>query len=190
MYQIAVRATVVDNPAENPAHETTREVTVIVTNENEAPEFSETTDTLEITENPDNPEKEPPSAAGYLYLLNRGVGKPAANLPAAPNLDVGIPVIAADDDSTGDFRHRRLPRDTTFRDRVDGLTYTLSGTDAAHFHVVPATGQILTMEKLDYEAKNEYKVTVKATDPMGRIRQHRYDHRGHRCGRGARAQRL
>ena len=53
----------------------------------------------------------------------------------------------------------------TTRDRVDGLTYTLSGTDAAHFHIVPATGQILTMEKLDYEAKDEYKVTVKATDP-------------------------
>ena len=36
-----------------------------------------------------------------------------------------------------------------------------------HFHIVPATGQILTLEKLDYEAKNEYDVTVKATDPMG-----------------------
>ena len=65
--------------------------------------FSETTDTLEISENPDDPEKEPPSAAGYLYLLNRGVGKPADNLPAAPNLDVGIPVVAVDDDSTGNF---------------------------------------------------------------------------------------
>ena len=44
------------------------------------------------------------------------------------------------------------------------MTYTLSGADAAPFHIVPATGQILTREKLDYEAKNEYKVTVKATD--------------------------
>ena len=144
----------------------TREVTVVVTNLNEAPVFSETTDTLMITENPDDPEKEPPSAAGYLYLLNRGVGKPAANLPAAPNLDVGIPVAAFDDDSTGTFAVGGYT-DITTRDRIDGLTYTLSGTDAAHFHVVPATGQILTMEKLDYEAKNEYKVTVKATDPMG-----------------------
>ena len=165
MYRVAVRATVVDNPDEDPVHETTRAVTVIVTNVNEAPVFFETTDTLEITENPDDPEKEPPSAAGYLYLLNRGVGKPAANLPAAPNLDVGIPVVAADDDSTGDFPIGGY-QDAN-RDSVDGLTYTLSGTDAAHFHVVPATGQILTMEKLDYEAKNEYSVTVKATDPMG-----------------------
>ena len=69
-----------------------RTVTVMVTNVNEAPVFSETTDTLEISENPDDPEKEPPLAAGYLYLLNRGAGKPAANLPASPNLDVGVPV--------------------------------------------------------------------------------------------------
>ena len=84
-------------------HAITREVTVVVTNLNEAPVFSDTTDTLMISENPDDPEKEPPSTAGYLYLLNRGVGKPADNLPAAPNLDVGIPVAAADDDSTGTF---------------------------------------------------------------------------------------
>ena len=165
MYQITVQAEVADFPALDPPHAITREVTVIVTNVNETPVFSDTTNTLEITENPDDPEKEPPSASGYLYLLNRGVGKPAANLPAAPNLDVGIPVAAVDDDSTGDFPIAGYA-DTT-RDRIDGLTYTLSGTDAAHFHVVPATGQILTLEKLDYEAKKEYKVTVKATDPMG-----------------------
>ena len=170
---MTVRATVVDNPplttspdTDPPGpHAITREVTVVVTNLNETPVFSDTTDTLMISENPDDPEKEPPSAAGYLYLLNRGVGKPADNLPAAPNLDVGIPVAAVDDDSTGTFAVGGYEDDD--RDRIDGLTYTLSGTDAAHFHVVPATGQILTMEKLDYEAKDEYKVTVKATDPMG-----------------------
>ena len=47
---------------------------------------------------------------------------------------------------------------------VDGLTYTLSGADAGLFHIVPATGQILTLEKLDYETKSEYNVTVTATD--------------------------
>ena len=36
-------------------------------------------------------------------------------------------------------------------DRIDGLTYTLSGADAGYFHVVPATGQILTLKKLNYE---------------------------------------
>ena len=173
MYQVTVSATVVDDPpltgSTDPMgpHVIVRKVTVVVTNLNEAPVFSETTDTLMISENPDDPEKEPPSAAGYLYLLNRGVGKPAANLPAAPDLDVGIPVAAVDDDSTGNFAVGGYGESPAVRDRIDGLTYTLSGTDAAHFHVVPATGQILTLEKLDYEAKKEYKVTVKATDPMG-----------------------
>ena len=50
---------------------------------------------------------------------------------------------------------------------IDGLTYELSGPGSGPFHIVPATGQILTMEKLDYETKNEYNVTVKATDPWG-----------------------
>ena len=173
-YQVTVSATAVDDPTLTPTstpqpgnHVINREITIVVDNVNEAPIFSETTDTLEIKENPDDPEKEPPRAAGFEYLLNRGVGKPAANLPAAPNLDVGIPVTAVDDDSTGDFAVGGYAESPAVRDRIDGLTYTLSGTDAAHFHVVPATGQILTLEKLDYEAKKEYKVTVTATDPMG-----------------------
>ena len=172
-YQVTVRATVVDNPpltsSSDPAgpHAITRAVTVVVTNVNEAPEFSETTDTLEIKENPDDPQKEPTATRGALYLLNRGVGKPSANLPIAPNLDVGIPVSASDGDNTATFPIGGYAETPAVRDRVDGLTYTLSGTDAAHFHIVPATGQILTLEKLDYESKNEYNVTVKATDPMG-----------------------
>ena len=166
MYQIAVSATVVDSPALDPPHATTREVTVVVTNGNEAPVFSETTDTLEISENPDDPEKEPPSADGYLYLLNRGVGKPAANLPAAPNLDVGVPVVAVDDDSTSTFAIGGYTVPPNDRDRIDGLTYTLSGAGAGTmFDIVRATGQILTIGKLDYEARNSYMVTVTATDP-------------------------
>ena len=176
MYKVTVSATVADNPALTPdgepegPHVITRMVTVVVTDVNENPVFSESTDTLEITENSDDPEKEPPSAHGYLYLLNRGVGKPAANLPAATNLDVGIPVAAADDDSTATFpigSYTDDPTDMANRDRIDGLTYTLSGTDAGYFNIVPATGQILTKVKLDYEAKNEYKVMVTATDPDG-----------------------
>ena len=165
MYQIAVKATSVDSPELTPPHMETRIVTVVVTNVNEAPVFSKTTGTLEISENPDDPEKEPPLAAGYLYLLNRGVGKPSENLPAAPNLDVGIPVRAADGDNTGIFAiggHTETPAIT---DRVDGLTYELSGADAASFHIIKATGQILTKVKLDYETEREYNVTVIATDP-------------------------
>ena len=47
------------------------------------------------------------------------------------------------------------------------MTYELSGADAAHFDIVPATGQILTKEKLDYEDKNEYKVTGQSDRPVG-----------------------
>ena len=49
----------------------------------------------------------------------------------------------------------------------DAVTYELSGADAGYFDIVPATGQILTVKKLDYEAKKEFKVTVKASDVEG-----------------------
>ena len=44
------------------------------------------------------------------------------------------------------------------------LTYTLEGTDAASFSIVPATGQLLTRDVLDYETRTEYSVVVKASD--------------------------
>lgn len=161
-YVVTVRAEVADD--ENPRHITIQQVTVTVTNVNEAPVFSKTTDTLEITENPDDLQKEPPLAEGYLYLLNRGVGKPTANLPLAPNLDVGIPVVAIDDDSTSTFAIGGYT-DTT-QDRIDGLTYSLSGDGAGTiFDIVEATGQILTLGKLDFETKKTYNVMVTATDP-------------------------
>ena len=98
MYQVVVKAEVADD--ENPRHAVIQKVTVVVINVNEAPAFFETTDTLEISENPDDPEKEATPERGELYLLNRGVGKPAANLPVEPDLDLGIPVVARDDDNT------------------------------------------------------------------------------------------
>ena len=166
-YQVAVRAKAVNPPAVVESITTIyRAITVIVTDVNERPVFSRDTDTLEIMENPDDPEKEPPSAEGYLYLLNRGVGIPGTTSPAAPHLDVGAPVVAGDDDNTGTFAIGGYTEAPARRDRIDGLTYELSG-DAGPFHIVPATGQILTLEKLDYETKNTYNVTVKATDPDG-----------------------
>ena len=165
VYQVAVRAEVTDN--ERPRHFTTRVVTVRVTNVNEAPVFSEDTDTLEISENPDDPQKEPDG-----YLVNRGVGIPAANFPAAPNLDFGIPMVAQDDDNTfttQDYTgnaNADTGREQNPIQLIDGLTYKLSGADAAHFDIVPATGQILTKKKLDHETEREYNVTVTATDPF------------------------
>ena len=164
MYQVTVRAEVADDT--NPRHFATQQVTVRVVDVNEAPMFSDTTQPLQITENPDDAEKEPPLAAGYLYLLNRGAGIPSpANPPAAPNLDVGLPVVAIDDDNNGidpitenGASPVQLP---------DAVMYELSGADAGYFDIVQATGQILTVKKLDYEAKKEFKVTVKASDVAG-----------------------
>ena len=49
-------------------------------------------------------------------------------------------------------------------DTGDTLTYTLSGTDAAAFDIDSTTGQLKTKAALDYETKNTYSVTVKASD--------------------------
>ena len=46
----------------------------------------------------------------------------------------------------------------------DTLTYTLGDTDANSFSIDSTTGQIKTLAALDYETKNNYSVTVKATD--------------------------
>ena len=43
------------------------------------------------------------------------------------------------------------------------VVYTLSGTDAASFDIVAATGQLQTKAALDYETRSGYEVTVTAT---------------------------
>ena len=60
--------------------------------------------------------------------------------------NIGEPIMATDDDT---------------------LTYTLSGTDAASFDIISATGQLQTKAALDYETKHSYTVTVTATDEAG-----------------------
>ncbi len=106
-------------------------VTVNITDVNEAPIFPETTDTtLEIEEN------------------------------TAGDTNIGDPVAATDPDGT-DVN----PED----DNVDALTYSLvdatdPNADAAAFAIDSGTGQLKTKNPLDYETKNEYTVTVKASD--------------------------
>ena len=68
----------------------------------------------------------------------------AENTPARGN--IGAPVEASDDDA---------------------LTYTLSGTDAGSFDIDEGTGQLRAKSALDYETKNTYTVTVRATDGEG-----------------------
>ena len=64
---------------------------------------------------------------------------------AAAGMDIGAPVEATDADN-------------------DVLTYTLGGTDMASFAIDPDTGQLMTMEALDFETKASYSVTVTASD--------------------------
>ena len=59
----------------------------------------------------------------------------AENTPAGEH--VGAPVVATDADN-------------------DVLTYTLSGADMASFAIDSATGQLLTMDALDFETKASY----------------------------------
>ena len=64
-----------------------------------------------------------------------------------PDLNIGAPVTATDPDG-------------------GPLTYTLEGADAGSFHIKPKTGQLKTKAGVtyDYETKDTYTVTVKATD--------------------------
>ena len=73
----------------------------------------------------------------------------AENTPTGAN--IGAPLAATDPDN-------------------DSLTYSLGGADAALFDIVPASGQLLTGDVLDYELpadadrNNIYRVTVRAFD--------------------------
>ena len=49
----------------------------------------------------------------------------------------------------------------------DSLTYSLSGTDASSFSIASTTGQIQTIDALDFETKNAYSVTVNVSDGNG-----------------------
>ena len=62
-----------------------------------------------------------------------------------PDTDIGDPVAATDEDG-----HR--------------LSYRLEGVDAESFTIDGESGQLRTLEALDYEARQAYSVTVKADD--------------------------
>ena len=61
------------------------------------------------------------------------------------NVSIGAPIAAED------------PED-------DGLTYLLTGPDAAAFSVVSSTGQLRTSEALDFEMQSSYRFTIEVHD--------------------------
>ena len=91
------------------------DVTVMVNNVNEPPEFLSLTVELEIDEN------------------------------TSANTNIGGPIVAIDPESRQ-------------------LTYSLRGADSGSFGIDAASGQIMTVEMLDYEARDTFEVTLVATD--------------------------
>ena len=77
----------------------------------------------------------------------------------AANTNIGTAVTATDPDIT-DANTDANPETST----ADAVTYTLGGTDAASFAIVSTSGQLQTKAALDYENKDEYEVTVTASD--------------------------
>ena len=71
----------------------------------------------------------------------------AENTPAGH--DIGVPVAATDPDEG------------------ETLSYSLSGTDAASFHIDAGSGQLRTRDPLDHEAMSSYSVTVRVEDDQG-----------------------
>ena len=69
----------------------------------------------------------------------------AENTPA--NQNIGVPVSATDEDG-------------------DTLTYTLGGTDAAAFNLMPS-GQLRTKVPLNHEEKDSYQVRIEVSDGNG-----------------------
>ena len=59
------------------------------------------------------------------------------------------------------------PFQATDPDTGDSVSYSLAGSDAAHFAIDASSGQLRTNGPLDYEAKSEYSLTVVATDSFG-----------------------
>ena len=92
----------------------------------------------------------------------------------APVFDDGANTAREFAESEGAFSEGSTPRDigaavsATDAD-MDTLEYSLEGTDAGRFSIVPGSGQITTKagENYDYETSTSYAVTVKAVDGNG-----------------------
>ena len=93
---------------------------------------------------------------------------------ADPVFDDGANTAREFAESEGAFSEGSTPRDigaavsATDAD-MDTLEYSLEGTDAGRFSIVPGSGQITTKagENYDYETSTSYAVTVKAVDGNG-----------------------
>ena len=90
---------------------------------------------VSITRNANSPPEFPSSETGTRSMDE--------NTP--PGRNIGSPIAATDADN-------------------DRRTYSISGTDAAHFDVVASSGQLRTKRALDRESRDSYTFTVSVTD--------------------------
>ena len=105
------------------------------------------------------------------YTDRRGGGKSAEAMTtqraAGENLRPTFP--------TSESGQRTIPENTSSRVNIglpvaaedperDRLTYSLSGIDAAAFTIDSSTGQLRTLEDLDFEGQSSYTVTVEVHD--------------------------
>ncbi|MDP2549456.1 cadherin repeat domain-containing protein, partial [Oceanobacter sp. 4_MG-2023] len=87
---------------------------------------------------------------------------------AAPTITSGDTATAIDENSgAGQVVYTAVADDSA--DISDGVTFSLSGTDAAYFTIDINTGQVTLKADADYETKPSYSFTVTATDGVGRF---------------------
>ena len=95
-----------------------------------------------------------------------GVPNPYAN--TAPSFTEGATATRSVAENTAGGQDIGNPVAATDVNAGDTLTYSLRGTDASHFQLDTATGQLQTKGTLDYEAKDSYQVIVRVTDGKDR----------------------
>ncbi|MDO6749085.1 cadherin repeat domain-containing protein, partial [Gilvimarinus sp. 1_MG-2023] len=92
---------------------------------------------------------------------------------AVNNLDEVAPTITSGDTATaidensgaGQVVYTATADDSA--DISDGVTFSLSGDDAAYFSIDASTGEVTLLADADYETKSSYSFTVTATDGAG-----------------------
>ena len=126
-------------------YETKSSYTVTITVSDDISSTDALTDTITVTINVTDVD-ETVSNNAPAFASNRTTRSVAENTSA--NQNIGSPVSATDPNN-------------------DTLTYSLGGTDASSFAIVSTTGQLKTKAALDHETKDEYTVTVEASDNRG-----------------------
>ena len=108
------------------------------------------TDSITVTINVTDVDERPPRTPNRAPVFMEGdttTRTVAENTASGANIGT-TPVAATDADN-------------------DPLTYSLSGTDAAAFHILSTSGQLQTNAALDYETKTFYSVTASVSDSKG-----------------------